>query len=181
MPKSIPSKTLLDSPENSIPGVWNYLVPEYKSVNYGAQRFSVKWNPVYAGLIRQISVRRALNRRLNYLDALEIERVKEKLCTKSEASIRFGAKKEGHGYSEERGDFCLVGGVIKGRNLILFYRSLELIGGFAYDLTLIDSLSNYLETDWDIVTIITCKAFTFALKGNSNEKLYPKLKKIFQI
>lgn len=74
----------------------------------------------------------------------------------------------------------MVGGVVRGKNLSVFYRALELIGGFAYDLTLIDSLSRFLERDFQTVTIYTTKAFIFALKGNSNEKLYPKLKEIFR-
>jgi len=110
----------------------------------------------------------------------EIDRAKKKFQRKGEASIRFGAEKKGHGYSGERGDFCLVGGVIRGKNLSLFYRSLELIGGFAYDLTLIASLEKLLEVHFQTVTIYATKAFTFALKGNSNEKLFPKLQRIFR-
>jgi hypothetical protein len=181
MPRSLPSKMRSEKYGKvwSIPEFWGLLVPRYESVNYGALQATLLWNPKYAEAIRQISIKRPLNRRLNYLDASEIERVKDKLRTKSEASIRFGAKKEGHGYDGERGDFCLVGGVVKGRKLVLFYRSLELIGGFAYDLTLIESLGSHLETEWDTITVITCKAFVFALRANSNEKLFPKLQRIF--
>lgn len=138
------------------------------------------WTPWFAREIARISPRRVENRRVGYIDEVEMTRVKQKLGRKGEAAIRFGAEKKGHGYSGERGDFCLVGGAIRGRNLSVFYRSLEMIGGFAYDLTLFDYLENRLGCTFDTVTIHATKAFVFALKGNSNEKLYPKLLKIFQ-
>lgn len=140
----------------------------------------MQWDPSYAGVIQNISEKRANNRRAGYLNNKEIERVSIKLASKGEASIRFGNVKTGHGYAGERGDFCLVGGVIRGRNMTLFYRSLEMIGGFAYDLTLIRSLEVLLGIYLDTVTIFTCKAFVFALKGNSNERLFPKLQEIFK-
>lgn len=163
----------------TIPDFWKNRVPRYESKNYGAMVIDLVWDPKYAQAIKQISPKRAANRRANYIDPTEMDRVEDKLKTRKEASIRFGVGKEGYGYNGERGDFCLVGGVIKGRNLALFYRSLELIGGFAYDLTLIDSMSERLGVPFKIVTIYTCKAFTFALKGNSNEKLFPKLQVLF--
>jgi hypothetical protein len=136
------------------------------------------WNPKYAEAIGKISSTRAFNRFRNYVDHAELTRVSEKLRSKGEASIRFGVSKSGHGYNGERGDFCLVGGVIRGKNLTLFYRSLELIGGFAYDLTMIRGIQNtYFE--FKTVTIMATKANIFALKGNSNEKLFPKLREIF--
>jgi len=164
----------------TIPDFWNNQVPKYESKNYGTMVVDLIWNPKYGRAIEQISAKRAANRWNNYVSPIELERVKAKLTSKGEASIRFGAEKTGHGYSGERGDFCLVGGVIKGKNLALFYRSLELIGGFAYDLTLINGLGDNLGIKLNLVTIYTCKAFTFALKGNSNEKLYPKLQTIFK-
>jgi hypothetical protein len=97
-----------------------------------------------------------------------------------DVSIRFGVAKEGHGYNGERGDFCLIGGVYGSGTLTLFYRSLELIGGFAYDLVLIAEVCRQLEIEPRYVEIWATKAFVFALKGNSNEKLYPKLKGIFR-
>jgi len=104
-----------------------------------------------------------------------------KLAEKREASIRFGVEKKGHGYTGKRGDFCLVGGVVRRKELTVFYRSLELIGGFGYDLTLFDYLADYFETRWEHVHILATKAFVFALKGNSNEKLYPRLREIFHV
>jgi hypothetical protein len=164
----------------NIADVWNYLVPRYESKVLGVVVIHLVWQPVYAKMVEEISPKRAANRRAGYLDMKEIDRAKKKFQRKGEASIRFGAEKKGHGYSGERGDFCLVGGVIRGKNLSLFYRSLELIGGFAYDLTLIASLEKLLEVHFQTVTIYATKAFTFALKGNSNEKLFPKLQRIFR-
>lgn len=97
-----------------------------------------------------------------------------------DASIRFGVAKPGHGYKGERGDFCLIGGVYSFGTLTLFYRSIELIGGFAYDLVLIAHLCKELGIEPKYVEIWSPKAFVFALKGNSNEKLFPKLKEIFR-
>jgi hypothetical protein len=164
-----------------IPYVWNRFVPEYKSINYGQQIIKFEWNADYAAAIEKISPRRARNRFDGYIDLDEIARVHKKWSSKGEASIRFGAEKRGHGYSGERGDFCLVGGVLKKSELSLFYRSLEMIGGFAYDLTLIRCLEAlfYDKPGFSTITIFTMKAFVFALKGNSNEKLFPKLQEIF--
>lgn len=162
-----------------IPAFWNYLVPEYRSKVVGPLVVNLAWDRKYAVDIERISEKRAANRVEGYINPEEMERVMLKLEAKGEASIRFGGQKLGHGYSGERGDFCLVGGVVRGSNLSLFYRSLELIGGFAYDLTLI----KHLQDCWfgfNTVTIYTTKAFIFALKGNSNEKLFPKLQEIFK-
>jgi hypothetical protein len=164
----------------SIAEFWKRVVPVYESVNYGSMAVKLDWEPWYAQEIRKISSKRFINRCANYLDPTELARVRLKYNTKGEASIRFGNRKDGHGYSKERGDFCLVGGMVKGKDLTIFYRSLELIGGFAYDLTLIEALSQNLNIRWKTVTLYTCKAFVFALKGNSNQKLYPKLKGIFK-
>jgi hypothetical protein len=163
----------------TIPENWFALVPSYSSRVYPGLICKLEWNPSYADRIAAISDRRATNRITNYVDPEELQRAAEKRERKGEASIRFGVSKSGHGYSGERGDFCLVGGVIRGKNLTVFYRSLELIGGFAYDLCLF----RYIETDFfdfKTVTIMATKANVFALKGNSNEKLYPKLVEIFE-
>ena len=95
-------------------------------------------------------------------------------------SIRFGVKKAGHGYGKERGDFCLVSAVYSGKTLTLFYRSIELIGGFGFDLVLIEHVIRKLGIKPDWIEIWAVKAFTFALKGNSNEKLFPKLREILK-
>lgn len=159
---------------------WHVLVPAYESRQYVPFVLTIeKWNPKHAEAIRQISPKRAKNRFQNYVDGGEVARVFEKLEAKRKASIRFGVQKPGHGYHGERGDFCLVGGAIEGKNLTLFYRSLELIGGLAYDVCLIDELGSFLEIKWKQVQIMSVRANVFAVKRNSNEKLYPKLQEIF--
>jgi hypothetical protein len=165
-------------PGTRITVAWNSLVPKYESKVHGVVVMHLLWDRKYAEQIEAISPKRAGNRVKGYLDLQEMERAWDKHSSKGEASIRFGAEKTGHGYSGERGDFCLVGGVIRGKNLSLFYRSLEMIGGFAYDLTLIKYLQDHYF-GFSTVTIYATKAFVFALKGNSNEKLFPKLQKIF--
>lgn len=166
--------------ETTIPAFWNYHVPRYESKVVGALLVKLEWDPKYAKQIKEISERRVANRIQGYIIKEEMDRVKLKLSPKGEASIRFGGEKRGHGYSGERGDFCLVGGVVRGKNLSLFYRSLELIGGFAYDLTLVQYLEMLLQRKFQTVTLYATKAFVFALKGNSNEKLFPKLQEIFR-
>lgn len=180
----MPKPLLLEAPD--LPTAWKTMVPEYESAQYRPLIVQInKWDPQYAIKIREISERRSTNRINNYLDETELLRVFDKLQSKKEASIRFGVNKKGHGYHGERGDFCLIGGAIenhnaKGKaNLTLFYRSLELIGGFAYDLTLIHHLGERLNTRWKRVNIMATGAHVFALKKNSNEKLYPKLWEIF--
>lgn len=177
---SLQSTNAMVLPGTPIPVVWNRLVPEYRSQVLGASVLHLLWEPRYSQLIKEISLKRAINRCAGYLDSNELERASKKLASKGECSIRFGAEKRGHGYSGERGDFCLVGGVVRGSNLAVFYRSLEMIGGFAYDLCLFNELEAALGRSFQTVTIYTTKAFVFALKGNSNQKLYPKLKEIFR-
>lgn len=174
----MPEPLLLEA--RDVAQAWKILVPEYASFQYRPLLVQIqKWDPSYARAIRKLSAERSINRIKNYLDPKEIERVRSKLETKSEGSMRFGVSKEGHGYHGERGDFCLVGAAIERKNLTLFYRAIELIGGIAFDLVLVDQLSRDLGIPWKKVTIMAARAYTFAVKRNSNEKLYPKLKEIF--
>lgn len=163
---------------DTLPTLHDYLVPEYKSRSYIHLCAKVtEWSDHFGRQMWNLSDRRARNRLSNYLDPAELERVEERLRYGStEASIRFGVSKKGHGYHGERGDFCLTSGVVSGRHLTLFYRSLELIGGLGYDLCIIAELAAQLEREWKSVTIHAAHANVFALKGNSNEKLYPKLR-----
>lgn len=170
---------LCPMPEN-IGDLWSTLVPRYESRNYGALSFSLIWDPEKAQAVSEISEKRGSNRIANYVIADEMDRVRRKLKTKGEASIRFGVSKPGYGYNGERGDFCMIGGVVRPKALTLYYRSLELIGGLAYDLVLIRYLEESLGCCFRQIDFVTLKAFVFALKGNSNEKLYPKLKEIYR-
>ncbi len=161
--------------------LYGMLVPQYKSkvMTRPFVAYVREWSDVYAEKIREINPERAKKRCDSYLNQKELARVRERLALGKDCSIRFGVAKEGRGYHGERGDFCLVGGAVEGRNLTLFYRSLELIGGLGYDLVLIHELSRALDVRWKSVTICAARANVFALRRNSNEKLYPKLRRIF--
>lgn len=164
----------------SIADLWTTLVPTYQSKNYGPAMFSVYWDPDVAVRIGKINPKRLVSRFAAYIIEGELERVHAKLFDKGAASIRFGNLKPGLGYSGKRGDFCLVGGALTRKHATVYYRSLELIGGFAYDLALLAVIEGRLGCRWKTITFVTARAFSFGLKGNSNEKLYPKLAKIFQ-
>lgn len=179
---------------DSVADLWRFYVPAYKSQSFRPffVRASTEGLSEFAKRIRGISAKRSGNRIGNYVNPDEIRRVRAKiqggdgsteghLARRRKArdfSIRFGVSKTGHGYSGERGDFCLVAAVYSSRTLTLFYRSIELIGGFAFDLVLIDHVIKELGVKVDFIEIWSPKAFIFALKGNSNEKLFPKLRKI---
>lgn len=164
---------------HTLPTVYSTLVPRYESHRYDNLVVEIgNWNPEFAAKVREISQKRAANRIRNYIVPEEMERVRGRLRDTDECSIRFGKEKEGRGYHGKRGDFCLIGGAIERKNLTLFYRSLELIGGLAYDLCIIDYVSLELGINWKTVTIHAARAHSFALKGNSNEKLYPKFRRI---
>lgn len=158
---------------------WRHHVPAYKSGVFHPlfARFPFAEVPAAAKRIRKISERRSNNRIGNYVIESELSRVQAR---GRDFSIRFGVKKPGHGYNKARGDFCLVSAVYAGSNLTLFYRSIELIGGFAYDLVLIDEVCRRLGITPRFIEIWAVKGFVFALKKNSNEKLYPKLKEILK-
>lgn len=163
----------------TIPQVWNRLVPNYRSRTYRHLVVGFQWEEKYADQITRISPKRALNRYESYINEEELSRALSIWNRKKECSIRFGVGKKGKGNFGSRGDFCLVGGSLKGKNLTLMYRSLELIGGFAYDLTLIDEIERYLGMTFKNIHLMCAHAHVFALKKNSNENLYPKLKEIF--
>lgn len=183
----MPAPLLLDAPD--LPTAWKTLVPEYESAVYSPLVVKIaKWDPKYPAAIRDISLKRSDTRLQNYIDDAEMQRVYTRTLDDDDCSIRFGVKKEGHGYHGERGDFCLIGAAVaavstrrsgRSANVTFFYRSLELIGGIAYDITLMQWVANYLELSWRTVSIMSARAHVFALKGNSNEKLYPKLQKVF--
>lgn len=164
----------------SIADLWTTLVPKYQSINYGPLTFSVIWDPGVGAKIGKINPKRLLNRFAAYIIEGELERCRTKLFDQRHAAIRFGNLKPGFGYKGKRGDFCLIGGALNKTHATVYYRSLELIGGFSYDLALLAVIEGRLGCNWKSVTFVTANAFTFALKGNSNEKLYPKLVKIFK-
>lgn len=164
--------------------MWDRLVPTYKSRVFQPLQLKITHTEdlePMATAIAEISERRGNNRINNYMIPGERDRVRSKIASgKDSVSIRFGHEKKGHGYHGERGDFCLVAGTYAKGDLTLFYRSLELIGGLAYDLVLI----NHLRRDYGLtlrtLKIWAIRSHTFALRGNSNEALYPKLRAILR-
>lgn len=163
----------------TIPEAYDQLVPTYASKVFGTLYLGIdKWDNSFGQKVSQVNPKRAHNRGHNYLDLEELQRAKERLGRGKDCSIRFGVAKEGRGYHGERGDFCLIGGAIDGRRLTLMYRSLELIGGFGYDLAMIHEMCNILDWEPKGVIIMAARANIFALRRNSNEKFYPKLRAI---
>lgn len=163
----------------SMKDLWTAFVPAYRSQNYGPAMFAIHWDREKAIEIGKINPRRLVNRFAAYVIEGELARSRAKLEKSGNASIRFGNLKEGIGYHKERGDFCLIAAACTKRHLTVYYRSLEMIGGFGYDLALLAVIESTLGCNWQDIRFVTAKAFVFALKGNSNEKLYPKLKGIF--
>lgn len=182
----MPTPLLLEAPD--LPTAWKTLVPTYTSAQYRPLVVQIKnYDGKYAKLIEEISWKRTNSRWENYVDPLELMRVKKKMQSKDEVAIRFGVAKGGHGYHGERGDFCLIGAAIQGksmknavppRKLTLFYRSVELIGGLAFDLAMLEWVAEKLEVRWTQLSIMAANANVFAVRKNSNEKLYPKIQEI---
>jgi hypothetical protein len=166
-----------------IPEMFASLVPDYKSVSYKPLVAKVrKFDRLLGRKVSTINPKRHRDRCENYLDPDEIKRVRARLAAeKTSSSLRFGVHKDGQGYFGDRSDFCVIGGNVEGKQLTLMYRSLELIGGFCYDLAMIDEFCDRLGWEPRGVTFIAASAHVFALKGNSNEMLYPKVKKIFGV
>lgn len=165
----------------TIPEAFRRLVPRYKSCSHGPITICVKWEPKYAHSVATINPKRATDRISNYIIPTELARARARLDRgKKDFSLRFGKEKPGRGYYEERGDFCLVAGAVDGRRMTVFHRSLECIGGWAYDLCVIEYVNEQLDLKLREVTFMAAKAHVFALKRNSNEALYPKLQRIFK-
>lgn len=159
------------------------VTPRFEFIQVPSLRMTVHWHEETAEAVEALNPKRTTKRIESYLDYAELERVLGKLeAGKDSVSIRFGVKKEGKGIKGERGDFCMVGGVLtkNGRHLTLFYRSLELIGGFHYDWTLINELRRELSINLKTVEFWAVEAHTMALRGNSNEKLHRRLMNIYE-
>jgi hypothetical protein len=163
---------------------FNALVPDYIGRTYRPLVARIKpWDAgKYAMHLRAISESRSLKRMEGYIDPDEVFRVKEKLTRKDNASIRFGVKKSGHGYLGERGDFCLIGGAIRDSVLTVFYRRLELIGGWTFDVVLIEELSRLLDLRWKSVQVMAVQADVYALRDGSGEKerLFQRVQEIYR-
>jgi hypothetical protein len=163
---------------------FNTLVPDYVGRTYRPLVARIRpWDgPAFAQPLAELSLTRANKRLAGYINMDEVARVGLKLQSKDNASIRFGVEKSGHGYLGERGDFCLVGGAIRDRGLTVFYRRLELIGGWTFDVVLIDHLAHLLHTEWKWVQIMAVQADVYALRDGSGEKerLFQRVQEIYR-
>jgi hypothetical protein len=140
--------------------------PTYKSRSWRPLTFTFLWQPEISDYIRQISPLRCQRRLDSYIIPGEFER--------SQQSIRFGHQKTGRGFHAKRGDFCLVGGVYDNKTLTLLYRNLEMIGGLYPDLILFNEVEKH-KGPIKLITIHAVRAFVFARKLNSGEKLHARL------
>jgi hypothetical protein len=159
------------------------LVPAYKYRSWTPLQFSFGYSRQEVQAFedaKALSAKRAGNRLKAYLIPGELERVKAQLALKRSRgnSIRFGYEKAGRGVGGERGDFCLVGGVVTGRKLTVFYRSLDLIGGFIGDLAVFRHVIDELDLRTNVIEVWAVRAEVSALKGNTNESIYAKVLKL---
>lgn len=143
------------------------LIPEYKGSGWRPFCVTFPWNERDANFIWAVSKKRCERRIESYVDPAEIDRGAE--------TFRFGVGKPGHGYRGKRGDFCLLAGHLINSHLTVFYRRLELLGGLHFDLAIFDLLGAH-RGGLKRISIMAVEAKVFALRGNSNEKLYMRLR-----
>ncbi len=150
---------------------WLNLVPQYKGRSWRPFRLDFDWDQDAVDFMKDYNPGRC-QRRLNmYIIPGEIERAR--------CSIRFGHHKPGHNSRGEIRDFCLLAGVIEKKHLTVFYRRVELINGFHYDLVLYDRVRE-LKGSIKSVTVIAIEAYVYAVEGNSAKKLFPLLTKSYR-
>lgn len=155
------------------------MVGGYVSKRFKHHVFSFGWSPELASQVTSINLDRARKRVLSYVDDAELDRVKPRVAAGKDFSIRFGVSKSGTGNFGDRGDFCLLGGAYSKKVLTLHYRSLELFGGLVYDQAIIHHVIAYLGIEVKTIVVMATSCHSFALRGNSNEKLYQKLLHIY--
>jgi len=166
---------------DSLADFYSTLLPAYQFVHYSPLYARVNgWESKLISKIRAINPKRASDRFNNYVSPGELDRVRRftPFIAKRGTSIRLGHSKPGLGMGGGERDFCILGAVVRRRALTVMYRSIDLIGGLAYDLTLFDSLGESLGVRWSSLTVFAMTAETQTSKGTSNEKLYPKLRRI---
>lgn len=151
----------------------------YVSKRFKHAVFSFGWNPDLARRVTGINPKRADKRVASYVDPTELDRVRGRIGSGKDFSLRFGVEKTGAGNFGERGDFCLLGAAYSKKVLTLHYRSLELFGGLVYDQAILLHVIESLNIDVKTVVVMATSCHSFALKGNSNEKLYAKLQLIY--
>lgn len=163
---------MIERKYNSLRDMIADLIPVYKGRGWRNFCATWKWDKRDADFIWTVSRKRCTKRIASYVDDIEMARAPE--------TIRFGVAKDGAGYRGKRGDFCLLAAVYSKGHLTLFYRRVELLGGLHFDLAIIDQIED-IKGPIKRVTIMAVEAKVFALKHNSNEKLYAKLQKRYNI
>lgn len=155
------------------------LLGGYVSKSFRPMVFTMDWNPDDAASMTSINPKRAKKRIDSYIIPEEFERVASRIEAKKDFSIRCGREKTGSGnFGKVRGDFCLIGMSYAKKRLTLHYRSLELFGGLVYDQAIILEFVRRTNLQIREVVYLCGSSHSFALKGNSNEKLLQKLKEI---
>ena len=166
----------------SIREVHTQMVGGYTSKRFPHHTFSFGWD---ADLARRVLVnpKRATKRVASYVDYTDLARASSRATSGKDFSIRFGVEKTGSGNFGERGDFCLLGAsyTTKGRTLTLHYRSLELFGGLVYDQAILLEVIEVLGIEPKRIVVMCGSCHSFALRGNSNEKLYRQLIEIYGV
>lgn len=160
--------------------LWLHFVPEYRSYKWYNWHVRFGWDDGFSNRVLNLSPKRAAKRIENYIIPEEMNRVRDRLGLgkRGGASIRFGREKTGHGTHGERGDFCLIGGIINPPTFTAFYRSVDLVGGFLYDLSIFDYVFRTVGVPIRTVEVFAASAHVLGLKGNSNEALYSKVRKL---
>ena len=165
---------------DNIKDLHDRMVGGYRSKKFKAHAFAYRWNQSLCDETIGINPIRGQKRINSYVSDDELDRVIPRLDLGKDVSIRMGVRKDGQGNFGLRGDFCLLGCSISGKTLTMHYRSLELFGGLVYDQAIINYLQTYLDLSFRTVVNLCASCHSFALKGNSNEKLYARLQKIYQ-
>lgn len=160
--------------------VHEQMVGGYVSKRFRHHVFSFGWDAALASLVTSINPDRAKKRVHSYVDDAELDRVRGRVEAGKDFSIRFGVEKTGAGNFGERGDFCLLGAAYSKKVLTLHYRSLELFGGLVYDQAILNWVIAYLGIPVTRIVVMATSCHSFALKGNSNQKLFEKLQVIYQ-
>lgn len=164
---------------DSIREVHTEMVGGYVSKRFKHHTFSFNWNEALAREVTGINPARAEKRVASYVDDAELDRAIERVELGKDFSLRFGVEKTGSGNFGLRGDFCLLGAAYSKKVLTLHYRSLELFGGLVYDQAILLHVIDYLGLEVRKVVIMATSCHSFALKGNSNQKLFEKLGVIY--
>lgn len=156
------------------------MIGGYVSKSFKHHVFSYGWNEKLAQEITAINPKRATKRVESYVNDEELQRIVPRLKAGKDFSLRFGVQKTGAGNFGERGDFCLLGASYSKSKLTLHYRSLELFGGLVYDQAIILYLRQVLNLKIKTIIVMAASTHSFALKGNSNEKLFSRLTQIYK-